>query len=198
MQTLLILFAASIALALADPAKADSTECLGQAEIGVQPSVWQSISNYFASLSVTDPGTKSKSRILELRKKIVEYEAGKERLIEIMEAHINGQTSAAGDSQRLSADEIPRVLDQIQHIIGQLQSLANSDDLFVTEKPFKDLVMTFDLKKSMTLCELRDISSAPTLDLAKAAALLAELKKELKAISDADDALGDYIKAMKN
>jgi hypothetical protein len=198
MQTLLILFAVSIALALADPAKADSTECLGEAEIGLQPSVWQSISNYFASLSVTDPGTKSKSRLLELRKKIVEYEAGKERLIEIMEAHINGQTSAAGDSQRLSADEIPRVLDQIQHIVGQLKSLENSDDLFVTEKPFKDLVMTFDLKKSMTLCELKNISSAPTLDMTRAAALLAELKKELKAISDADDALGAYIKAMKN
>ena len=111
--------------------------------------MWQSISNYFASLSVTDSGTKSKSRLLELRKKIVEYEAGKERLIEIMEAHINSQTSAAGDSQRLSADEIPRVLDQIQHIVGQLKSLENSDDLFVTEKPFKDLVMTFDLKKRM-------------------------------------------------
>jgi hypothetical protein len=115
-----------------------------------------------------------------------------------MEAHINSQTSAAGASQRLSADEIPRVLDQIQHIIGQLQSLANSQDLFVVEKPFKDLVMTFDLKKSMTLCELQNISSAPTLDMARAAALLAELKKELKAISDADDALGDYIKAIKN
>ena len=95
MQTLLILFAVSVVLALADPATADSTECLGQAEIGVQPSVWQSISNYFASLSVTDPGSKSKSRLLELRKKIVEYETGKERLIEIRKAHINGQTSGA-------------------------------------------------------------------------------------------------------
>jgi hypothetical protein len=50
----------------------------------------------------------------------------------------------------------------------------------------------------MTLCELQNISSAPTLDMPRAAALLAELKKELKAISDADDALGAYIKAMKN
>jgi hypothetical protein len=194
MRIRLMLLAASLGLGLIGHARAASIDCLQQAETGVQPNVWQMVGRYFRSLSPTDPASRSRSRLLQLRAAVIQYESAKQQLIEILEAHINGQASGAVASQRLQLESIPHVLAQIEDITARLRSISDEQDLFVTEKPFKDLVMTFDQKRVTTLCDLKDLVSAPAIDMTKASAILKELKDELAAISAADDALGDYMK----
>jgi hypothetical protein len=193
-----ILLVATVGLVLGVHAKADVMECLDQAQHIVQPDVWQTVSHYFASLNPRDPTIKSRSRLLELKSEIVHYESAKQQLIEILEAHINEQASGAVVSQSLQVTKIPELLARINRINGQLKSMSNDHELFVAEKPFKDLVMTFDEKRATTLCELKNLADAPVLDTIKAKKLVQDLKTELKTISDADDALGNYIKALGN
>ena len=81
----LVLFLCSSAL----PSYAQET-CIQQAQIGIQPGAWETVKTYFASLSVTNQVTAKRSRLTLLRAEIVSLESWKERIIEIVDAHIGG------------------------------------------------------------------------------------------------------------
>jgi hypothetical protein len=160
----------------------------------VHPSLWQRVQTYFRTLSPTDPASRSAARLLELRATVLNYESAKRRLIEILEAHLRNQVSGVVVSDRLQLTTIPDVIDRIKQIGDELESFEDDKDLFVAEKPFKDLVVTLGVKRAITLCNLRSELDSSSPDLGRLQLIVRDLKDELMTISQADDALGDYIK----
>jgi hypothetical protein len=160
----------------------------------VHPSLWQTVQTYFRTLSPTDPASRSAARLLELRATVLNYESAKQRLIEILEAHLRNQVSGGVVSDRLQLTTIPDVIDRIKQIGDELESFEDDNDLFVAEKPFKDLVVTIGVKRAITLCNLRSELDSSSPDPGRLQLILKDLKDELMTISQADDALGDYIK----
>jgi hypothetical protein len=189
------LFACAALLSVANPLPgfAQQMACLGQVQAALRPDVWGAITNYFASLSLTN-SSDNRSRLIRLRAQIVMYEVAKQRLIEIVGAHIRGNSAGSAVSNELRLSTIPVVLDQMNVIIAGLVQLAKEGNLFAAERSFKDLMINFDLKRGDTLCRLALETAAPSPNLLAMAALEQELKDELQAISTADEALAKYIK----
>jgi hypothetical protein len=169
-------------------------QCLQLAQSGVQSTTWQEIRAYFASLSLGDETRKERSRLLQLRAQIIDLESQKQQLIEIVSSHLNGGTSGVGVGSKLMLTDIPSVLTQIDRISERLADIARTGDLFAAEKAFKDLKVNLDEKRASTLCQLAQEAVSANPDRSKMANLIESLKTELKAISDAEEALGDYIK----
>jgi hypothetical protein len=176
----------------APPGFAEEVQCLRQVQSGAQPGVWETIKNYFASLSLTNKATINRSPLIQLRAAIIDFEIEKQRLIEIVEAHINEGASGAVVSDDLRLSKIPDALAQIDIITQQLERLAKDENLFVAENSFRDLKFNFDAKRAKTLCALAQAESGP--NVLVMTTLVQELKDELKAISGADEALGKYIR----
>jgi len=189
------LFACAALFSVANPLPgfAQETTCLRQVQVAVRPGVWGAITNYFASLSLTN-SSENRSRLIRLKTQIVLYEGAKQRLIEIVSAHIRGNASGSGVSNQLRLSTIPIVLGQMNVIIADLMQLANEGNLFAAESSFKDLMVNFDAKRADTLCNLAAQAEAPSPNLSEMTALEQELKDELRAISAAEEALGKYIK----
>jgi hypothetical protein len=167
-------------------------DCLQQMRTGVQPRAWETITNYFASLS---PRAESpRSRLFQLRGQIVDFESQKENLIEIVDAYIAAQTSGMIASGDRTYSLIGETLEQLDDITLNLIQIAKEEDMFAAEAAFKKLVITIHAKRVSTLCELAQQAKSPTPDLSVLKTIVQQLKDELKAISAADDALGNYIK----
>ena len=79
----------------APPGFAQQVQCLRKVQIELQPAVWETIKNYFDSLSLTNEATRNRSRLTRLRAEIVNLESWKNKLIEIVEEHINKSPSLA-------------------------------------------------------------------------------------------------------
>lgn len=165
-----------------------------QTQTGVHPGVWERIKNYFESLNFKDEATKNRSRLTELRAQIVNLESAKQRIIDIVEAHIEGSASGIGVSKELRLSEIPAALVQIDGISDALMGIAKDGDLFAAENSFKELKLNLHDKRFFTLCQLGAAAATPTPDVLMMKTLVQRLKDELRAISAAEDALAKYIK----
>ena len=95
---------------------------------------------------------------------------------------------------QLMLTDITSLLTQIDRVSERLADIARTGDLFAAEKAFKDLKLNLDEKRASTLCQLAQEAVSANPDRSKMANLIESLKTELKAISDAEEALGDYIK----
>jgi hypothetical protein len=171
----------------------DVDDCFQQVKDDVQPSAWETIKRYFVSLSLQSKASKSRSLLMQLRATIVDYESAKQQLIEIIEAHLKSQMSG-GVSERLQLSIIPELMDRIERITVELKHFGDEQELFAAEKPFKDLVLQMR-HRGFTLCRLTREAKSGFSDPVQTQEILQELKLEAAAISKADDALGDYIKA---
>jgi hypothetical protein len=171
---------------------AQEVTCLTEVKASVFPAVWSKITEYFESLSLAS--AQDKSQLTRLREQIVLYETGKQRLIDIVQAHIGGGTSGVAVARQLASSEIPEVLDQIDRITRRLRQMANEGNLFAAEDAFKQLIINFDLKRASVLCGLAQSAASSPPDVSAMSTLLQQLKDELMAISKADEALGKYIK----
>jgi hypothetical protein len=169
-------------------------ECFQLARMGVQPGAWETIQNYFASLSLRNEAVRSRSRLIRLRADIVDLESWKERLIEIIQAHIDGSESGMGVSDDLRLSMIPVALTQIEKISEELTRVARDGNMFAAENAFKELMVNLTAKRSGTLCNIAREASSPTPDRSVMISLVQELKDELKAIAAAEEALGKYIR----
>lgn len=188
------LFACAVLLFGESPISGAAADCLLQVQMSAQPGFWGTFKDYLASLSPADPASKRRSRLIRLRAEIITYESAKQELIEIVEAHIRSRTSRVVVSTDLHLSRIPDALARIARITEVLISISQEGDLFAAEQAFKELRLTFDAKRASTLCRLDEQTNSPAPDMEVMEMLLKELKDELKAISAADDALGDYIK----
>jgi hypothetical protein len=166
--------------------------CFQLAQNGVRPGAWETIKDYFASLSPRIEAPRS--RLIQLRAQIVEVESLKQNIIEIVEAHIAGLASGGGVSKDLQSSKIGDAMKQIDIITSNLIRIADDGNLFAAEDAFKQLLITFNTKRIGTLCELARQANSPTPDLLVMKTLVQQLKDELKVISAAEDALGHYIK----
>jgi hypothetical protein len=92
---------------------AKGTDCFQQAQAGARPGVWESILAYFETLNPGSRATGSKARLTRLRAEIVRYESEKERIIETIEAHINGAASGSTTAKGLECSEIPAALSRL-------------------------------------------------------------------------------------
>jgi hypothetical protein len=149
---------------------------------------------YFGSLNPRDPQTKSRVRLTDLRAEIIRLESEKERLIEIIEAHIAGNASGRIVSQNLNLSDIPNALEEIDSITKALISMAQEGDLFAAEPSFKQLMINFDKRRGGTLCNLAQEAAKRAPDVPRMQTLVQDLKNELTAISAAEEMLGKYIK----
>jgi hypothetical protein len=198
MRTFFIQLATCIPLVAAGCPGSAYADCQVKIQTGVQTNVWRGFMDYIKTLTPTDQATKNKSRLIHLKAEIVDYESAKQQLIEIVETHVAGVTSAVAASPQLQDSTIADLMTRIENITNELKSIGNDGDLFAAQKPFKDLVLTFDEKRSLTLCALDTAAHAPQFDPQKIQPILNQLKNELTQISAAEDALGDYIKQLKN
>jgi hypothetical protein len=157
---------------------------VGQSEIG--PGAWQTVKAYFASLSLTDEASRDRSRLLQLRAAIIDLEASKAELIEALEARIDRQQSPTVGP---AAFNLTPLIQSIDRLTDELASIARDGSMFVAERTFKDLMINLPSKK-LTLCDL--IAGNPTLPHMRE--IVRQMKLELTAITEAEEALGKYIK----
>lgn len=179
------------------PSGSAQEECLRGVQSSVQTDAWQLIRNYFASLSFARPvsnAARERSRLTFLRGEILKFEGWKQKLIEIVEAHIRGSSGGGGVSDDLKLSNIPKALEEIERIINELNGLAQDGHLFAGEDSFKALMINFSAKRASTLCDLARQATSPTPDITVMTKLLTDLKNELRTISEAEEALGRFIK----
>jgi hypothetical protein len=201
------LFAGSALLlwSYAFPALAERTlDCLREAQIGVQPErgVWYRVQVFFEVLSPANLVTSERSRLIELKQKIIEFKSQKEMLIAIVEAHMRGNAAEGGGgagfragggiSERLRLSMIPEVLNQTREIAKELEAIARAGSLFAAGRTFEQLERAFDVKYNDLAC-LQVQTASPTPDLQAVQAILQKLRTELEGISAAEEALGTYI-----
>jgi hypothetical protein len=176
--------------------------CLREAEIGVQPEqgVWHKIQVIFEALSPANLA--ERSRLLELKKKIIEFQGLKEKLIEIVEAHMTdnsgrwmggGGGAGGGVSERLRLSMIPDVLAQTRDIARELERIARAGSPFAAGHPFDDLERAFEVKYNTDLCSLQKETASPTPDRRAVEAIVQKLRTELESISAAVEAINVYL-----
>jgi hypothetical protein len=172
----------------------EQEQCLQQARLGVLPGAWETIKNYFKSLDFTNQATRNRSRLLQLKAEIISLESWKERLIEIVEAHIRGRSAGIAVSEDLRLSKIPDALARIEAITGELTRLAKEGNLFAAEGAFKELMINLTAKRTNTLCQIAEATQSAVPDISLMTSLVKDLKNELTAISAAEEALGRYIR----
>jgi hypothetical protein len=173
---------------------AQEQACLGQVQAVVRPGLWERATDYIGSLSLASEAARNKTRLIQLRALIIQYEAAKQRLIDIVESHMRGQSAGNATSEQLRLSTVPEVLVQMEEISGALTRLAREGNMFAAEAAFRDLMFNIDVKRTVTLCQLGREASATVPDISTMSTLVQELKGELKSIVTADQALGEYIK----
>jgi hypothetical protein len=119
------------------PGLARGSDCFQEAQAGARPGVWDAILTYFKTLTPGSQGTESKARLTRLRAEIVRYESEKQRIIEIIEAHIQGAESGSTSSRNLQASEIPNALSRLDDIAKHLTELAEEGNLFRGSRIFQ-------------------------------------------------------------
>ncbi len=187
-------YAAIVLSGLPAAASGQQEQCLQLAQNGVQSGTWDAIKTYFRSLNLGDEAKKDRSCLLLLRARIIELESHKQRLIEIIDGHLNGSINGTVASNQLGLVDIPEILRQIETISQELAYVPRTGGLFAAEKAFKDLKINLDLKRASTLCMLAEQTASKNPDWSKMAKLNESLRSELKIISDAEEALADYIR----
>jgi hypothetical protein len=189
-------YTAFILVGLAAPAFGQQQQCFQLAQNGVRLEAWVTIRDYFASLSIGNDIRNERSRLLQLRGKIIDLESQKQKLIELIDSHLRNSVAGTIVSTQLRITDIPKILGNIDYISQELTDLSNAGSLFAAERAFKELKMNLDRKRASTLCELAQQTASQNPDWSKMTELVESLRSELKAISDAEEALGDYIKKM--
>ncbi|MBY3441764.1 hypothetical protein [Rhizobium laguerreae] len=168
-------------------------ECLQQVERGAKPGTWEQIKAYFLSLKPISQRGVPMSRLMELRAEIIRFESVKQHLIEIVEAHINTQSSGTGVAENLRLSGIPVLLMKLDSLAGRLNRIAQDGDMFAAQDAFKQLIINIETKRVDTLCELAVKTASPNPDIPAVTVLLGKLKAELNDISAAEEALGKYL-----
>ncbi|RZN33905.1 hypothetical protein [Bradyrhizobium sp. Leo121] len=176
------------------PSFAQQSECFHRVETGIEPGVWDAIKDYFATLDLSSSLRRSRSRLTQLRASIIDLESQKLRLIEIVEAHMEGGAAGIGISSDLRLSRIPDALTRIDAISQDLAQISREGDLFAAEDSFKALKINIDRKRVDTLCRLANEAGLATPDRSMMRSLVNDLKDEVRAISAAEDALGKHIK----
>jgi len=197
---LLIIWAMLALGVLVEPAGAEINQCLTQAQRGSWTPGWESFTDYIVSL-IKSKASRDRARLIQLREGIIDIEAEKQRLIDIVEAHASGpvgEPSATGQQQGLniSAVEIPDILERIQRLLFQLETLAADGDLFVASEAFRQLKLQLQSKRVSTLCQLSGAMMQQKPDQNLITQLLHSLRAELRAIESAVKELGLYIASM--
>ncbi|MEK6210357.1 MAG: hypothetical protein AABM64_08320 [Pseudomonadota bacterium] len=175
--------------------RAQPDACFDQVGTTVATSVWKDIGSYFTTLFVS-PAQRNKAQLISLRASIVYLEVQKQRLIEIATAHTIDEVSGLTAARNLAADQIPEILQRISGISTRLNEMAQEANLFAAEPAFRQLVLTLDYKRAVTLCSLSREAAGGFVDRAALQRLIAELKSELAAIMSAEDALAAYIRKL--
>jgi hypothetical protein len=155
---------------------------------------WQEIKQYFSTLLVP-PTKRNKAELIRLRASIVSYEGEKQKLMEVLAAHQPPQVSGSVAAEQ-SLDQIPGLLERIDGINASLRNLANDANLFAAEPAFRDLVVTMQAKRSLTLCSIRKEATSGFGNKQVLENLQLQLASELKAITSAEDALASYIRKL--
>ncbi|MBB4362179.1 hypothetical protein GGD65_003204 [Bradyrhizobium sp. CIR18] len=189
-----LLVCTTLLISNSTPSSSAQEDCLQQARMGVLPGAWETIKNYFTSLDVTNQATRNRSRLLQLRAEIISLESWKQRLIEIVDAHIRGSSAGMGVSEDLRLSKIPDALAQIEAITRELTWLAKEGNLFAAEDAFKELMINLNAKRVDTLCRIAQEAASTAPNTLLMTALVKDLKNELTAISAAEEALGRYIR----
>ncbi|MBY5539307.1 hypothetical protein HFO60_04480 [Rhizobium leguminosarum] len=196
--SLAILFAPTMLLyadaALSAPAPEE--ECFQQVEFGAKPGAWEQIRAYFVSLKpISKPEPElPRSRLIALRGQIIQFEGVKRKLIEIVEAHINGSATGSGVAENLRLSGIPELLRQLDSIAGELNRIAQDGDMFVAQDAFEQLVLNIGATRVDKICLAAMQAASPNPDIPAMKALVGKLKAELNDISAAGEALGKYLR----
>ncbi|MGO7044068.1 hypothetical protein ACCT07_33155 [Rhizobium johnstonii] len=197
MRTPLAILFAPTMLLYADAtlsAPAPEKECFQQVEFGARPGAWEQIRAYFVSLMPISEPELPRSRLIELRAQIIHFEGVKQKLIEIVEAHISTSSSGSGVAENLRLSGIPVLLTRLDSIAGGLNRIAQDGDMFAAQDAFKQLVINIEAKRVDTLCRLAVHAASPDPDIPAMTALVGKLKAELNDISAAEEALGKYLR----
>jgi hypothetical protein len=191
---------AALAIALLAPSlgQAQLSSCLQQVQTSTSTSAsaWDEIREYFATLA-SSPEQRNKAKLIQLRSRIVSLESEKQRLLDVIAAHQRDSTAGSPVSAELSMNRIPDILREISFISGELKSMAQGANLFAAEPAFRQLVITLDAKRAVTLCQLSQEASRGLADKPAVKRLSDELTAELTAITSAEDALAKYIRGLK-
>lgn len=177
------------------PLKAQSSDCIHSVRTTVTTSAWEDIRSYFASL-VVSPSQRNKAQLIRLRANIVQLEAEKQRLIDVLMAHAVGDVSGTPATSSLASTQIPSILEHISSITSELKSMAMGANLFAAEPAFRELVVTLEGKRGRTLCSLSREAAGGFIDKDAVKRLAAELESELAAIIAAEDTLATYIRKL--
>lgn len=177
-----------------DSVQAKPNGCFEQVDATVVPSTWKKIGDYFTNLFVS-PAQQNKAQLIRLRASIVKLEAEKQRLVDVVMVYMD-QSSGAQAARNLAADKIPSILDHIIDISSELNSMAQEANLFAAEPAFRQLLLTLDAKRIMTLCSLSREAEGGFVDRVVLQRRIEELKAELAAIINAEDALAAYIRKL--
>lgn len=189
---------AALAIALLAPSRSQAqlSSCLQQVQTSTSTSAWNEIRQYFATLA-SGPEQRNRARLIQLRSRIVSLESQKQRLLDVIAAHERDSIIGAPVASELSLNQIPEILREISYVSNDLKSMAQDANLFAAEPAFRQLVITLDAKRTVTLCQLSQEASRGLTDRAAVKRLSEELAAELTAIISAEDALAKYIRGLK-
>lgn len=187
---------ATIALLAPRSGQAQLSGCLQQVQTSTSTSAWHEIRQYFATLA-SGPEQRNKAQLIQLRSRIVSLESEKQRLLDVIAAHQRDSATGSPVGSELSANRIPDILQEISVVSSQLKSMAQNANLFAAEPAFRQLVITLDAKRAVTLCQLSQEASRGLTDKPAVKRLSDELAAELSAITSAEDALAKYIRDLK-
>ena len=90
---------------------------------GIQPGVWATLGDWVRSLRPDDRRS-TRDDLIQLRLEIIKYEIEKQRIIDIVEAHIHGGLGGGGVSDELRLSKIPDALVKIDKITKGLTRIA--------------------------------------------------------------------------
>ena len=187
---------AALCLASSDAALSQPTACLAQARSTISPGAWEAIQAYFSSLSIGE-APHDKARLIRLRAAIVQLEAAKQQLIDLVDAQARdgaADTPLPGDQ---SLARMPPILQEIESITRSLRALAAAGNLFAAEPAFRRLVLNVEGKRASSLCNPRRQPAASATGQDGTKPLVAELRSELDAVVKAEDALAAYVKRLR-
>jgi hypothetical protein len=177
-----------------DSVHAQSNACFERVGTTVATSTWKDIGSYFTTLFVS-PARRNKAQLIRLRASIVKLEGEKQRLVDVAALSLE-EVSAAPAARSLAVDQIPSILAHISDISSELNLMVQEANLFAAEPTFRQLLLTLDTKRAVTLCSLSREAAGGFVDRAALQRLIAELRTELAAIISAEDALAAFIRKL--
>lgn len=169
-------------------------QCLGASGNGGWNQSWHAVVVYIQSLGTSEP-TIDRAFLTQLRLNIIRLEMEKQNLIDVVEAHIADNPSGEVVLNEVNAAQIPDIQRRIDHIIMELEKLANNGEAFAGSQAYKSLMIELSNRKSRTLCDLTQILRGSR-DRQKIRRLLSIFKEQVQAVAQADVALGEYVLSM--